>query len=92
MNPKTGQPLTPSLPMLKKIAEGMGITLDELLSTTDDFMIDMSPVAQTDLSSDEISVITLYRQLDREDRAEIRGEMRGMLKCDKYKQDEEDVS
>ena len=92
LNPKTGQPITPSLPMLKKIANGMNISLDELLLKTDDFLIDMSQSAQSDLSSEEFDVIELYRQLDREDRAEIRGEMRGMLKCDKYKQDEENVS
>ena len=42
-NPKTGKPMTPTLPMLKKIAGGMGMTIDELLAEADDFDIDLSP-------------------------------------------------
>ena len=41
-NPKTGLPVTPSIPALKKIASGMGISLDELLSIADDMPVDMS--------------------------------------------------
>ena len=42
INPKTGKPLTPTLPMLKKIANGMGISVDELLAAADEFDIDLS--------------------------------------------------
>ncbi len=41
INPQTGQPLTPSLPALKKIASGLGLTLDDLLSIADDMPVDM---------------------------------------------------
>lgn len=41
VNPKTGQPLTPSLPALEKIARGMGMTLTDLFSKTDDIPIDI---------------------------------------------------
>ena len=38
-NPRTNEPLVPSLPMLKKIASGMGISMHELISTVDDMPI-----------------------------------------------------
>lgn len=41
LNPKTGLPVTPSLPALKKIASGMGITLTDLLSLVDDMPVDL---------------------------------------------------
>ena len=40
-NPKTGQPVTPSLPALKKIADGMGISLTDLFTRTDDIPVDL---------------------------------------------------
>lgn len=36
------------------------------------------------LTQDEQQTITLYRKLDTEDKAEIRGTMKGMLKAEKY--------
>ena len=92
MNPRTGKPLTPTLPMLKKIADGMNITLDELLSKTEDFLVDLSPALQSDLTPDEIIVIELFRKLDAGDQGEIRGTMKQMLKADKYKQENTNVS
>lgn len=41
VNPKTGQPVTPSLPALKKIADGMGISLTALFTRTDDIPVDL---------------------------------------------------
>lgn len=41
INPKTGQPVTPSLPALKKIADGMGISLTDLFTRTDDIPVDL---------------------------------------------------
>ena len=40
-NPKTGQPITPTLPKLKMIANGMGLELTDLLSQVDDMLIDL---------------------------------------------------
>lgn len=40
-NPKTGQPVTPSLPALKKISDGMGLSLHDLLSNIDDIPVDL---------------------------------------------------
>lgn len=41
LNPKTGLPVTPSLPALKKIATGMGITLTDLFTQADDIPVDL---------------------------------------------------
>lgn len=41
-NPKTGQPMIPSLPYLNKIASCMGITLSDLFSMVDDMPVDVS--------------------------------------------------
>lgn len=41
LNPKTNLPLTPSLPALKKIAQGMGMTLNDLFLQADDMPVDL---------------------------------------------------
>lgn len=41
MNPKTGLPVTPSIPALKKIAAGMGMTLNDLFLLVDDTTINI---------------------------------------------------
>lgn len=41
----------------------------------------------TNLTDDEKLLVTLYRRLFPDDRAEIRGEIRGMLKAEKYRDD-----
>lgn len=41
LNPKTNLPLTPSLPALKKIAQGMGMTLNDLFLKADDMPVDL---------------------------------------------------
>ena len=40
-NPKTGLPVTPSLTALKKIAQGMGMTLNDLFLQADDMPVDL---------------------------------------------------
>ena len=41
-NPNTGKPVTPTIPQLKKIATGLGITTMEMLECVDDMPIDIS--------------------------------------------------
>lgn len=41
LNPKTGLPLTPSLSALKKIADGMGIPLGDMLTVVDDMPVEL---------------------------------------------------
>ena len=41
VNPNTGKPITPTLPQLKKLADGMRMTLSELFEKADDMPIDI---------------------------------------------------
>lgn len=41
INPSTGKPVTPTLPQMKKIADGMAMTLSELFEKVDDMPIDI---------------------------------------------------
>lgn len=41
VNPKTQQPVTPTLPVLKKLADGMGITLTTLFAEIDDMPVEL---------------------------------------------------
>ena len=41
INPSTGKPVTPTLPQMKKLADGMAITLSELFDKIDDMPIDI---------------------------------------------------
>ena len=42
LNPNTGKPVTPTIPQLKKLANGMSMTLAELFEQVDDMPIDIS--------------------------------------------------
>ena len=41
-NPKTGEPVKPTLNTIKQMASGMGMTADELIRSVDEFDIDLS--------------------------------------------------
>jgi transcriptional regulator with XRE-family HTH domain len=41
LNPKTKEPITPSLIQLKKIADGMGVTVNDILLVVDDMPVDV---------------------------------------------------
>lgn len=41
INPKTGKPVTPTMPQLKKLADGMAMTLNELFEKVDDMPISL---------------------------------------------------
>ena len=67
-NPHTQKPITPSLKKLKKLATGMGISLDELLSVTDDIQLNLTAFDLEDsstmesFSDKEIQLIEAYRK------------------------------
>lgn len=46
MNPQTKQPITPTLPALKKLADGMGITLNDLFNIVDDMPVELTSEAE----------------------------------------------
>lgn len=41
MNPSTGKPVIPTIPQLKKLADGMAMTLSELFEQVDDMPVDL---------------------------------------------------
>lgn len=41
VNPKTGKPVTPTIPQLKKLADGMAMTLNELFEKADDMPVSL---------------------------------------------------
>lgn len=55
LNPKTGQPLVPTLPMLHKIAKGMNMTIDELFAAVEDFRVDMTSGNTPEVASDTVT-------------------------------------
>lgn len=75
-NPATNKPVTPTIPQLKKIAGGMGMTLMDLLDQVDDMPIDIGePEVPTQLSvfenniasaldEGELDLIRKFRCLD----------------------------
>ena len=56
-NPKTKKPVTPTLHQLKKLADGMGMTIMEMLDAVDDMPVDISAEAMI-LSNEKTSAPT----------------------------------
>lgn len=59
-----------------EIAKALNVTPGELMGD----VVDVAP----QLRSDETQLLSLYNELDSEDKAELRGTAKGMLKADKY--------
>ena len=65
-NPKTGKPPVLSLTTMRKIASGMGMTVQSLIETIDDEMV--SSLDEAILSEDERDLIMYYRDLSIKDK------------------------
>lgn len=92
INPTTNKPFSPTIQTVQKIADVTGLDLN-LLDNDQRLIINAKTVSITaDTSHEDEKVLNLYHQLDVEDRAEIRGEMKGMLRADKYKSKIKDES
>lgn len=61
LNPRTGKPPVLSIAMFRKIASGMGMTLQSLIEAIDDEMV--SSVDEAILTEDERDLIMYYRDL-----------------------------
>ena len=61
-NPKSGKPIIPTIITLKKIANGMNVDLDYLISETDDQQIDIS--SNSELSFEEAMLLKKFRMLN----------------------------
>lgn len=83
-NPKTGKPVTPNLQQLKKLADGMGMTMMDMLERVDDMPVDIAteammltgkktpaPIAEGEHSDSlDIEIGTLILQLSPEKKRE----------------------
>ena len=70
---------------LSRIAEYLNVSEDYLPSCGADTS---SPARSIEISDDEHELLMLFRQLDRYDRGQTLGVIRGILLSDKYKKDE----
>ena len=70
-----------------KLAAALQISPIDLLGKSEDVSDSASEktTPEIKLSKNEEELLVLYKKLDFEDKAEIKGEIRGMLKADKYK-------
>lgn len=81
-----------TLQLLKQFAEFFDVSIDFLagrtndrkLHTSDELYEKFDRIEEPKLSEEDESALNLYRQLDSNDKAEIRGEMKHMLKDEKY--------
>ena len=58
-NPKTGEPITPTLQSVISIARGMGMTMQELLSEVDDLFLDLTENEKQPPSSEGLSDLAM---------------------------------
>jgi transcriptional regulator with XRE-family HTH domain len=84
-NPATNKPVTPTIPQLKKLAGGMGMTLMDLLDQADDMSVDINndeieaPLHLSgfdqgltpDLSTEERDLLRKFRCLDERGRSAV---------------------
>lgn len=64
VNPKTGNPITPTINQLKKISQGMGMTLEELFLTVDDIPIHLEKKPTSEAESGRANeFIKLFERL-----------------------------
>lgn len=81
VNPRTKEPLVPSLVTMRKIAIAMGMNLDELMSMIDgDSLVSLNgkdaPIQQDERTSE---VIRLFAALDQEHQETLLQVLRGLL-------------
>lgn len=77
----------PNFEMLEAIADVLNVNLHFLMGDENPDFTQVEP-----LLPNETEAMMLYRSLDSEDQAEIRGEMRGMLRAEKYKKNAEETA
>ncbi len=60
VNPNTDQPITPTIPVLKKLADCMGTTVEDILSSVEDMSVSLAPEEQRPLPSNIIPMPGTY--------------------------------
>ncbi len=83
VNPKTGKPLVPSLTALLSISKGLGITIDELFSITDDIDVDISATknlpAVKERNGQVPEFVELFQLLTDEQQSIVISQIKGIL-------------
>lgn len=64
LNPKTNEPIVPSITALLKLATGMGMSIDELLERADDMQIDLTISSTMTANPKERRLKIIISQLD----------------------------
>ena len=67
-NPKTGEPIVPSLAMYKKLAAAMGVTVNELMSSAEDQEISIETSA---LSEGDVALLKALDQLTDDEQKQV---------------------
>lgn len=78
-NPKTGVPLTPSLPVLNKLASGMKMTTQELFLTVDDMPLELvsddatghEKQLTTESDNELLELVSIFSQLSADNRSKL---------------------
>lgn len=84
-NPKTHQPIMPTLPKLKQLASGMGISLSELFTSVDDMPIDFVPDTEKNPTPDiedgkYMEFMRLFKQLPESEQQIVIDLIKSLLK------------
>lgn len=87
-HPTSGRPIIPTLGVFTKIANGMGISLDELLLNVEDMPVTISnshkPV-NPKFTYEEVTIIKLYREADPEKRNLVKQLLAYQSKLEEFK-------
>jgi len=80
-NPKTNEPIVPSLATMKKLAKAMGMSLNDLMSKADDMEISLSDkkAPAEKISGRTVEFVALFEKLTAEQQALIVSQIKGIL-------------
>jgi len=79
VNPKTGEPIMPSISALKTISSAMNISLNELLTMADDMPINLSGEIDPISDSKLVEFVDLFSKLTEDQQDMIIASMKGIL-------------
>jgi transcriptional regulator with XRE-family HTH domain len=83
-NSKTGEPIIPTIAMMKKIAHGLGLSVNELIAKCDDMPVSLSDETkipeELKLSEEEEEILQLIKLMPAEMKAMYKEALRAALK------------
>jgi len=81
VNPSTGRPAVPSLSMLRKLAKGMNMSLDDLLAANETLLVELSAdkKAASEKAARKQEFVELFDRLTPEEKKLIIAQMKGIL-------------